>query len=110
MTPKSVSAVRSRWPQYKPGEVKEVALHDGSIITLKKLEREYDPTDRHAAFDALQKCEFEGKVLTGLFYIDPDTVPYQEVDNLIETPLVELSVEQLRPSKEALDEVMESLK
>src|SRR3569623_2142141 len=34
---------------YAPGEVREVTQHDGSVLRLRKLHEEYDPTDRVAA-------------------------------------------------------------
>lgn len=95
---------------YDHGTTKVVELPDGSHLTLKKIERDYDPTDRKAAFDLLHKARDEGSLLTGLFYVNPDTVSYQDVLQIAETPLVELSIDKLRPPKSALDEVMESLK
>src|SRR5512144_2702026 len=32
--------------EYEPGTTKEVVLHDGSRLYLKKIEADYDPTDR----------------------------------------------------------------
>lgn len=95
---------------YDHGTTKVVALPDGSHLTLKKIERDYDPTNRQAAFDVLHKARDQGELLTGLFYVNPDVVPLQEVLRITETPLVSLKVDQLRPSKAALDEVMEGLK
>ena len=42
---------------YESGTYKEVELHDGSHIVLKKLEEDYDPTDRRAAIEALEKSQ-----------------------------------------------------
>lgn len=95
---------------YDHGTTKVVDFPDGARITLKKIERDYDPTNRQAAFDALHEAQNNGHLLTGLFYIHPDSVPFAEVEQMVETPLVQLSIEQLRPAKSALDEVMESLK
>lgn len=95
---------------YAEGSTKVVDLPDGSHITLKKLDRDYDPTNRQAAFEVLHAAQEKGELLTGLFYINPDTVPFQDVEKLAETPLVSLSIDQVKPSKSALDEVMESLK
>lgn len=95
---------------YDHGTTKVVELPDGAHLTLKKIDRDYDPTDKNAAFDLLHKAQSSGALLTGLFYVNPDTVSYQEVLKIAETPLVELSIEKLRPPKSALDEVMESLK
>jgi 2-oxoglutarate ferredoxin oxidoreductase subunit beta len=95
---------------YDHGTTKVVELPDGSHLMLKKIDRDYDPTDKKAAFDLLQKSQADGSLLTGLFYVNPDSVSLQEVLQISETPLVELSIEKLRPPKSALDEVMESLK
>lgn len=95
---------------YDHGTTKIIDLPNGSHLTLKKIDRDYDPTNRQAAFEVLHRARSEGSLLTGLFYINPDTVPFQDVMKLAETPLVQLSLSELRPSKTALDEVMESLK
>ena len=41
---------------YGEGEDKEVTLHDGSTVMLKKLERDYDPTDRAEAMRMLEEA------------------------------------------------------
>jgi len=95
---------------YEDGTSKVVEFPNGAKITLKKIERDYDATDRNAAFKVLHEAKSKGELLTGLFYVDPNTRPFQEVAQIVETPLVQLTVEQIRPSKAALAEVMESLK
>jgi 2-oxoglutarate ferredoxin oxidoreductase subunit beta len=35
---------------YDAGAVRSVALHDGSMIQLRKLAADYDPTDRDRAY------------------------------------------------------------
>lgn len=95
---------------YDHGTTKVVTLPDGAHLTLKKIDRDYDPTNRQAAFETLHKARENGELLTGLFYVNPDSVPFQEVLRISETPLVSLKLEQLRPPKSALDEIMESLK
>ena len=58
---------------YPEGSDTSVTLHDGSIIHLSKLNPNWNPTDRRIAVDRLQKAKVEGRVLTGLLYIEPDT-------------------------------------
>jgi 2-oxoglutarate ferredoxin oxidoreductase subunit beta len=94
---------------YDPGTTKVVSLPDGAKLTLKKI-KDHDPTNRKAAMDLLHSAREEGHLLTGLFYVNPDTTPFPQVIELAETPLVELSIEKLRPPKSALDEVMDNLK
>ncbi|MDB5037608.1 MAG: thiamine pyrophosphate enzyme-like TPP-binding protein [Bacteriovoracaceae bacterium] len=94
---------------YDPGTTTVVALPDGAHITLKKI-KDHDPTNRKAALDLLHAARESGHFLTGLFYVNPDTVPFHEVIKIAETPLVELSIDKIRPSNASLNEVMESLK
>ena len=46
-------ATRSR-PSYAPGEVIDVPQHDGSVLRLRKLHADYDPTDRVGAMNHMQ--------------------------------------------------------
>src|SRR5215831_10312028 len=39
--------------EYDPGTTQEVSMHDGSKLLLKKLETDYDPTDRMRAMQVL---------------------------------------------------------
>jgi 2-oxoglutarate ferredoxin oxidoreductase subunit beta len=95
---------------YEEGSALEVVLHDGSRIVLKKLERDYDPTDRTCALSLLREASEKGQFLTGLVYVDPERENFLELLELVEEPLALLPMERLRPPQEALDEVMESLK
>ena len=54
----------------------------------------------------MEEAKQEGKHLTGLLYYNPERPDFQEEIGLIETPLMELSVEELRPGAESLAEVM----
>lgn len=87
----------------------EVQMHDGSWIVLKKLSEDYDPTDKDAAYRALEEARREQKLLTGLFYINEDQPDLNELLNTVDTPLATLPAEKMRPSPESLDEIMASL-
>src|SRR5205814_29247 len=50
---------------YEPGTVREVRLHDGSHIVLKKLGEDHDPTDRRAAIKVIEEGRAEGHLVTG---------------------------------------------
>lgn len=96
--------------EHQPGEEKMVELHDGSHLKLVKLDpATHDPTNRLAAMKLLEEAYAEEKFLTGLFYVDPGRPNFQELENLVGTPLAHLSAEQIRPPREALDKVMEKL-
>jgi 2-oxoglutarate/2-oxoacid ferredoxin oxidoreductase subunit beta len=94
---------------YDPGSVQEVELHDGSHLRLKKIGQDYDPTDRLLAINTIQRANLEKHFLTGLLYINESKPSFPELLNLIDTPLAYLQQEEIRPPKEALDEIMKSL-
>ena len=90
---------------YEPGEAKEVTMHDGSKVILKKLELDYDPTDRAAAMQMLEEANAKQWLMTGLIYINPEQPSLMDIYNLTETPLNRLPVERLRPPKESIQKV-----
>jgi 2-oxoglutarate ferredoxin oxidoreductase subunit beta len=84
-----------------------VELHDGSHIILKKLERDYDPTDRHKAMKFLLDARINDQFLTGLVYVNPNKKNFFDLLNLVDEPLVSLPENVTRPSSKVLDEIME---
>jgi 2-oxoglutarate/2-oxoacid ferredoxin oxidoreductase subunit beta len=95
--------------EYEPGGVKEVQFHDGSRIMLKKVNEDYDPTNRELAFDTIHKAAREKQFLTGLLFIDEEKPSFTSLVDLVDTPLALLPESKLRPGKAALDEIMTSL-
>jgi 2-oxoglutarate ferredoxin oxidoreductase subunit beta len=91
---------------FEPGDSRLVELHDGSFIHLRKLEEEFDPTDRLEALRRLEVARQNNEFITGLVYFNPDRPSMAEVSNLGDTPLSALPQEKLRPSKEALERLM----
>ncbi|WP_299432438.1 2-oxoacid:ferredoxin oxidoreductase subunit beta [uncultured Meiothermus sp.] len=91
----------------EPGEFRTVRLHDGSHISLRNLDSGYDPTHKLAALERLQRAQDTREFITGLIYYNPDRPSLAEVEEL-DTPLAQLSAEQLRPSKAALDQFLQS--
>ena len=96
--------------EIKEGEVRDVALHDGSHLKIRKLDRDYDPTNRLAALAALEQAEAKGEVLTGVLYVNTARPNFIEVLNLVDQPLATLPESVVRPSPAALDEIMEELR
>jgi len=92
------------------GEVQEVTMHDGSTLRIKKLGREYDPTNKFDALKALDEAGKKGEVLTGVFYIDTHKPNFMEMLGMEEAPLATLPESKVRPPKELLDQVMEELR
>ncbi len=95
--------------EQSPGEVRDISLHDGSRIQLRRLEDDYDPTDRMAALTLLHETEHTEEFVTGLIYFDPRRESLAEAADLVDTPLAHLPDEMIRPSKESLDKIMARL-
>jgi 2-oxoglutarate/2-oxoacid ferredoxin oxidoreductase subunit beta len=95
---------------YEPGTTQEVTMHDGSKLYLKKVEQDYDPTDKLQAMRVLHETRRRGEYATGVLYIEPDRDDFLEMLNLVDEPLATLPLERVRPGREALEEVMESLR
>jgi 2-oxoglutarate ferredoxin oxidoreductase subunit beta len=92
------------------GEVREVTMHDGSRLRIKKLAEDYDPSDKLVALQVLGEAEKNHEVLTGIFYVDPERENLMELLNMVEEPLATLPESRVRPGKEVLDHVMEELR
>ena len=90
---------------YEPGEDKEVTLHDGSQIILKKLDRDYDPTSRADALRVLEEANECSCLITGLIYVDPSKPSMTQRYNLVDTPLNRLTAADLRPAPETINEI-----
>lgn len=93
---------------YEPGTAKVVKMHDGSLITLKKLELDYDAQNRQHALELLEKAQTENLFYTGLIYYQPQSMPLDEQFNLVEDPLVSLPESKLRPSNEVFQQILQS--
>jgi len=94
---------------YEPGTVREVTMHDGSRIVLKKLEEDYDPGDTVQALRRLHRATEQGHMLTGLVYLRPEKQSFIRLLNLIDKPLWSLDEAETRPPREALDKIMKEL-
>lgn len=94
---------------YDPGEMRLVDMPDGSIIQLRKLDKDYDPRDKLGALHQLQWAQEKHEFITGLIYYDDSRPTLAEVSQLVNTPLAQLTEEQIRPSRETLDDLMAAL-
>src|SRR5512141_515338 len=77
--------------EMKEGEIREVQLHDGSVVILKNVDKQYDPTSRFEAIHALAEAQANNWLATGLIYIETDKPALIDSHNLVETPLNRLA-------------------
>src|SRR5688572_14593285 len=96
--------------EYEPGTTKEVKMHDGSRLYLRKVAEDYDPTDKLAASRLLHETAQRGEFATGVLYVEPDKDDFLSMLDLVDEPLATLPLERVRPGRAALEEVMESLR
>jgi 2-oxoglutarate ferredoxin oxidoreductase subunit beta len=96
--------------EYDPGTTMEVSMHDGSRLRLRKLEEDYDPTDRIRAVTRLNEAKKNGEMLTGVLYVEPDAPTFLDMLHLTEEPLATLPQSVVRPGPEVLEQVMEELR
>jgi len=95
--------------EFKEGETKEVTLHDGSVVVLKKLEHDYDPTDKWQAMQILEEAEQKNWLVTGLIYVVPDQPSLYDFLDLTDEPLNRIAADKLRPAPETLAEINQNM-
>ncbi len=91
---------------YNEGESMPVKLHDGSKIVFRKLDKDYDPTSRAAAFSFLRDSIHKGEIITGLLYIDEGVGDMHSDAGTVATPLSKLSYDELNPGAGELAKLM----
>jgi 2-oxoglutarate/2-oxoacid ferredoxin oxidoreductase subunit beta len=95
--------------EFEAGTVREVEMHDGSSIVLKKLEADYDPTSRFQALQKLEEAQQNNWLITGLIYLDPSKPALIDKYNLTDTPLNRLTEKELRPAPETIQQINEMM-
>ncbi len=93
--------------EYEQGAVTAVTMHDGSVVRLRKVAEDYDPSDREAVLAYLRERQEVGEVATGLLYLDEAGHDFHDMSGTVDTPLVDLPYEQLCPGAAALEELQE---
>jgi 2-oxoglutarate ferredoxin oxidoreductase subunit beta len=94
---------------YKEGEVKEVEMHDGSLIRLRKADVDFDPTNKIEALNMLRRCYDSGEFFTGLIYVNEEKPDFLTQLNMVDEPLATLPQERIQPTAEDLKEIMAEL-
>jgi 2-oxoglutarate/2-oxoacid ferredoxin oxidoreductase subunit beta len=84
--------------EMKEGDIREVTLHDGSVVILKNLDKDYNPTSRFEALRILEEAQRNKWMVTGLLFVETDKPSLTETYNLTDTPLNRLTEIDLRPA------------
>jgi 2-oxoglutarate ferredoxin oxidoreductase subunit beta len=95
---------------YAPGTVQIVEQHDGSVLRLRKLDANYDPSDRIGAMSFLAERHAAGEIVTGLLHVDPEPNDLHAALETVATPLNQLGERELCPGSATLEALNASLR
>src|SRR5512143_2605675 len=93
--------------EYEAGTTVDVSMHDGSRLRMRKIEEDYDPTNKAEALKRLAEAHDKGEVLTGVFYVNTKAPTFLDLLNMTEESLATLPESVVRPSRQVLEECME---
>ncbi len=96
--------------EYDAGSAVDVTMHDGSRLRLRKLEEDYDPTDKANAMKRLTEAHERNEILTGVFYVNTKAPNFLELLNMTDRPLATLPEDVVRPPRKVLEECMAELR
>jgi len=90
---------------YESGETIDVTMHDGSSMTLHKLDDNYDPRNAPEVLSTLRKRYDDGEVVTGLLYLNDDQAELHDLLDTSDRPLNTLDESDLCPGSSELDAI-----
>ena len=90
---------------YEEGATQAVTMHDGSVIQLHKKVGDLDVTSRRRALDLLEAEREQGRLLTGILFLDPESEDTHAILNTTLTPLNQLTQAELCPGAAALEQI-----
>jgi 2-oxoglutarate ferredoxin oxidoreductase subunit beta len=96
--------------EYDAGSTVEVTMHDGSRLRLRKIEEDFDATNKITSIKRLMEAHENDEVLTGVFYINPQAPTFIDMLNMTDESLTTLPESVIRPEREVLEQVMEELR
>lgn len=105
-----VPIMREITATYEAGSVKDLTMHDGSVIHLNKLQKDWDPTDRLSAANAVRYAKRRGEILTGLLYINENSTDLHGLIDTTERPLNSLTEGDVCPGNSVLESINNSLR
>ncbi len=92
---------------YGEGQVLGVTMHDGSRVFLRKVDPDYDPTNRGTALEIIQHRLRLGEYLTGLLHVGTEQAEFHALNQTPDEPLNALPYAVLNPGAKALSKVLE---
>ncbi len=95
---------------YDTEKVKLVEMHDGSFIRLNKLKQGWDPSDKISIVNALNLAKLKEEILTGLLYINNNSIELNDLIGTVNKPLNSLTEKELCPGSVVLEGINAGLR
>ena len=95
---------------YEAGAVEDVTQHDGTVLRLRKLAKDYDVHDPAAAMRHLLERQSQGEVVTGLLYVERESDDLHQHLKTPAVPLKDLGESELCPGSATLASLNASLR
>ena len=95
---------------YAEGTAQNLKMHDGSTISLRKLDKDWNPLDRSSAMNAVLNSKLKGEILTGLLYLNPETSDLHDLIQTSDRPLNSLTKNELCPGSDVLADINNNLR
>jgi 2-oxoglutarate ferredoxin oxidoreductase subunit beta len=95
---------------FEAGKTIEVPMPAGGRVLVRRIDGSHDPRDKDAALALLRRARDKQEFLTGIFYLQPEQASLADRLNLVDAPLATLPPSLTRPSRQALAEIVESLR
>jgi len=93
--------------EYEAGTVRNVMMHDGSWVRLRKVAEDYDPTDRDRSYAYIREAQSKGEVVTGLLYLDESAPDMHGQAGTVDEPLTTVPFEALCPGNAELQKLQQ---
>jgi len=91
------------------GEAREVTLPDGSRLTVRAIDKDFDPTDRFAAMKAVHEAHAKGEFLTGILHIKTGKPVLHDYTHTVPEALATIPQAKVKPGPEVLAACMKEL-
>jgi 2-oxoglutarate ferredoxin oxidoreductase subunit beta len=96
--------------EYGEGTAVDVAMHDGSLLRLFKVDGSHDPRSADEALATIRRKAAVGEVATGLLFVNEEQQDLHDVLNTSSRPLTDIPFRELCPGSKALVKINAALR
>jgi 2-oxoglutarate ferredoxin oxidoreductase subunit beta len=96
--------------EYGEGTAVDVAMHDGSLLRLFKVDGSHDPRCADEALATIRRKAAVGEVATGLLFVNEEQQDLHDVLNTSSRPLTDIPFRELCPGSKALVKINAALR